>query len=150
MKLVHYICLLLVVAFAMTTTACKSSNAAQGKSSISSKKAQKFHKLIVGVWYVNVDKLEFPAEVMADASPEQISEMKEMMKKISFDFKADGTCSFSAPGDEAKKGKWKVSDDGKTLTMTDEVGTDDASVIETLSATEFVIVSNGMKIPLKH
>ena len=101
--------------------------------------------LIARAWHVNADKIEIPA----GAKPEQIEKAKAAMQAMVFEFKADGTSTVSGGPDKSRSGKWKVSDDGKTLTMIDEKGKEDTSTIEALSETEFVIATKGGKIHLK-
>lgn len=98
--------------------------------------------------------------VIGDAALEKIpAEQREMAKetmkgmidgmkgKMNFEFKADGKAVAEAPGFsgdvEKNEGTWKLSDDGKTLTVDIDGKAQDFKVVE-LSSSKLHIEQEGM------
>ena len=59
--------------------------------------------------------------------------LTESEKSITYEFMADGSCTMSKR-DKEKKGTWKLSEDGKTLNMTEE-GDDEAEEMKNFEIT---------------
>lgn len=83
-------------------------------------------KLIVGDWKLSDMKMPMPK----DATKEQMDMMKTMLDEMkannTMSFMADGTFAQNASMNGQKvttKGTWKISDDGKKLTTTEEGAT---------------------------
>jgi len=90
---------------------------------------------IIGKW--KFSDVNFPNGAPKEATPEQIGEMKEMFKNMSYDFKEDKTFTFtSAMSDQPIKGTYKVND--KNLSMTVE-GKEEHFIIEELTSDKLVI-----------
>lgn len=100
--------------------------------------------MIVGEWKI-VDistSEEIPEEIM-----EQHKQSLEEMKASSlFVIKADSTFD-NTISESTNSGKWKLSEDGKKLTLIYEAGNEEVSNIDTLTETKLVtsIDVNGAK-----
>ncbi|MFI5204782.1 MAG: lipocalin family protein [Flavobacteriales bacterium] len=76
-------------------------------------------------------------------------ELTETEKSSTIEFTSDGNCVMKR-GDREKKGTWKISEDGKSLTLTEE-GDDDAKEMKNLEITDggFSFMEGDDKITFK-
>ncbi len=89
--------------------------------------------LIVNKWKLT-DVSGEGAKGMSDA------EKKEMTDKLVMEFTKDGKCSMSGQGDTPKTGTYTMSDDGKTLSLTQEGDTkSEAQDVNELTSSKLVI-----------
>jgi len=71
---------------------------------------------------------------------ETVDKQKEGMSKVTMEFKKDG--SFEAGGEGApQKGKWKLSEDAKTLILSNDGGKEDKVTIVESSASKIILES---------
>lgn len=121
--------------------------------SFSITQAQSAKELITKKWQFSFDDMmEHMKKTMTDAEKQELANMpdaqKEMMKKMigkmTIHFKSDGTCQASAKGKETNM-KWKISDDGKTVTTTDpeKEGKENVLQIVELSSKKLLLKEAG-------
>jgi len=83
----------------------------------------------------------FPDEVKKNfeaAGKEMMDKYKADMAKITMEFKKDGSFESLGSGNDTK-GKWKLSEDGKTLITSNDGGKEDKASIVESSASKIVL-----------
>ena len=75
-------------------------------------------------------------------------ELTESEKQAMMTFNADGTAE-SKRGEDSKPGTWKLSEDGKTLTITEEGGDPKEFSDVKISAEEFSFSDRGATVTFK-
>lgn len=96
-------------------------------TSLAQLRAQSAKDLIAQKWNLSFEEM---TKFMSDAekaeldkmTDEQKAMMKGMLEKSYFHFKKNGTFEVSMPMEEVETMKWTISDDGKTLTTTEDGG----------------------------
>lgn len=102
-------------------------------------------------WAMDIDAAmkEMPKEQLEKLPPKMLEGIKEGLKKTRFEFKKDGKMVMTGgPAGKEQAGSWKLSEDGKTLTMIqDKTGKETAANIIELSSSKliFEVDANGKK-----
>lgn len=77
------------------------------------------------------------------------AEKKDMIDKLAVEFSKDGKCTMSGEGDTPKTGTYTLSDDGKTLVMTQEGSSKGEQMdISELSDSKLVMTATKDKMTL--
>lgn len=77
------------------------------------------------------------------------AEKKDMINKLAVEFSKDGKCTMSGEGDTPKTGTYTLSDDGKTLVMTQEGSSKGEQMdISELSDSKLVMTATKDKMTL--
>jgi PBP1b-binding outer membrane lipoprotein LpoB len=98
--------------------------------------SQKPSEMIVGEWKItDIQSSEAIPDELAEIHRQTIEEMKSSSKLT---IKADGTFE-NMISETSSTGKWTLSDDAKTLTMTYESGNQEVSNVDELAETKLVV-----------
>jgi hypothetical protein len=108
--------------------------------------------LIAGSWKIGDMAAETPKDLPDSLKKAMEAQSKagieEMKKSCTFEFKKDGSYSVKMMGTESK-GKWKLSEDGSKISMTDDTKDKQAmtgDIVElTTSKMVFSMVDQGLK-----
>lgn len=96
---------------------------------------QKPSEMIIGEWKIaDIQSSEEISEELAETYQETIEEMKASSKMI---INADGTFE-NIISESSSTGKWVLSEDAKTLTLTYDSGDEEVSSVEELTANKLV------------
>ena len=95
-----------------------------------------------------VKEIESSITMANTMAKEMAGPMLEAMKSVTFDFKADGSVVMTNP-DGNETAKWELSEDGKSISTTNEKGEKSTMKISELTATKLVIKDEEMTLTFK-